>query len=117
MELECRCRGRAEQHRARDACGDIRRQAVDEKRESISPERIADQDDLADIPALRVVVDDAGEIGRGLVWRTSLPVVAQAAPADAWNASPCQSFSDGLVQVCPSAITGQNDRHRAGMRR
>ena len=112
MEFEVSRLGQPEQRHHAHLVLQRRRQTVDEKRQHVGAERIADQDDAPYGPLRQVVANDARQIRRGGVRRARRPVVAKAAPADGRNSSRGHFVRHASVHPGPAAVACQDDRHR-----
>ena len=102
----------AEKRQLNDAHLRFGRQVVIGEGKNIRAEGIADQRDLGCAPSRHIGVDDGAEVASSLFGRLLAPEVAQAVPADDGNALRPQLLADGLVEIAPTAIAGEDDRQQ-----
>ena len=81
-------------------------QAVVDRRQDVSAERVAGQDETFRAPLLAVVLHQLGEVGGALFRALVLPVVAQGVDADHRVAHAGHMLGRVLVQVAPAAVAG-----------
>src|SRR5579872_4728199 len=90
----------------------VLRQAIVCKGHNVSAKRIADQSYVIRMPFLQVGLHHVGKVIRRLAWSFLAPEISQAVPSNDRHALLLQVLRDGLVQITPSAIAGNNYRHQ-----